>query len=123
MDRESSAGHNQTRIPAAADLSTWSRGEWTNGIQIDQFDDLSNLIVKTQNSTYEITIICGRTGDVLVRGGQFFPEKRPAQLSGASLGGSFLKLRGIYVGFKMEFMHDGWRIVTSLVQSIAIATE
>ena len=123
MDMNSSTGHNQTRIPAAADLSTWSNGEWTNGIQIDQFDDLSTLIVKTQNSTYEITLICGRTGEVLVRGGQFFPEKTPAQLSGASLGGSFLKLRGIYCGFKMEFLHDGWRIVTSFVQSIALAAE
>jgi hypothetical protein len=109
-----------TRIPAAADFETWTTREWTDGVQIDQFPDLETLIVQTQNSTYEITIICGRTGEVLVRGGKFFPERTPAHLSGASLGGSFLKLRGIYVGFKMEILHEGRRIITSLVRTIAL---
>jgi len=108
------------RIPAAANLETWSSRAWTDGVQIDQLDDLENLVVQTMNSTYEITIICGRTGEVLVRGGQFFPEKTPAQLSGASFGGSFLKLRGVYVGLKMEFLHEGRRIVTSPVRSIGV---
>ena len=108
------------RIPAAAELETWSSREWSDGVQIDQLDDLESLVVRTMNSTYEITIISGRAGEVLVRGGQFFPEKTPAQLSGASFGGSFLKLRGVYVGLKMEFVHDGRRIVTSPVRSIGV---
>src|SRR5439155_25411761 len=101
------------RIPAAADLETWSSRAWSDGVQIDQLDDLESLVVRTMNSTYEITIISGRAGEVLVRGGQFFPEKTPAQLSGASFGGSFLKLRGVYLGLKMELVHDGWQIVSS----------
>ncbi|PYS56300.1 MAG: hypothetical protein DMG13_00215 [Acidobacteria bacterium] len=108
------------RIPAAADLETWSSRAWSDGVQIDQLDDLESLVVRTMNSTYEITIISGRAGEVLVRGGQFFPEKTPAQLSGASFGGSFLKLRGVYLGLKMEFVHDGRRIVTSPVRSIGV---
>jgi hypothetical protein len=83
--------------------------------------DLENLIVKTRHSTYEITIISGSEGEVLVRGGQYFPEKTPAHLSGATFGGSFLKMRGIYLGLKMEIMQDRRRIITSPVQSIAIA--
>jgi hypothetical protein len=113
-------GETICRIPAAANLETWLSRAWTDGLQIDQLDDLENLVVQTVNSTYEITVICGRTGEILVRGGQFFPEKTPAQLSGASFGGSFLKLRGVYAGLKMEFLHQGRRIVTSPVRSIGV---
>ena len=109
------------RIAASANLETWSSSKWEEGVQIDRLDDLDTLVVKTQNSTYEITIISGREGDVLVRGGEFFPQKTPAQLSGATLGGAFLKLRGIYVGFRMEILHAGRRIITSPVNSIAMA--
>jgi len=34
------------------------------------------------------------------------------------MGGSFLKIRGIYVGFSLEFHADGRAIVTSRVRSI-----
>ena len=109
------------QIPAAADLDSWSKREWDDGVQIDQLPDLETLAVETMNSMYEITIVAGHSGDVLVRGGQFFPEKTPAHLSGATFGGSFLKLRGIYLGMRMEFLHEGRRIVTSPVRSIGIA--
>jgi hypothetical protein len=112
----------KTQIPAAADLANWTAREWTDGIQIDQVDELQNLIVETQNSTYRITVICGRSGDIMVRGGQFFPEMTPAHLSGASMRGSFLKLRGIYIGFCMEFLHGSNCVVTSPVRSIRFAS-
>ena len=81
--------------------------------------DLEVLVVETRNSKYEITVISGAEGEVLVRGGQFFLEKTAAHLSGASMGGSFLKMRGIYVGLKMEILHNGRRIISSPVQRIA----
>ena len=111
------------RIPAAADLETWSSRAWSDGVQIDQLDDLESLVVRTMNSTYEITIISGRAGEVLVRGGQFFPEKTPAQLSGASFGGSFLKLRGVYVGFSLEIHFEKRLIITSRVRKISVALQ
>jgi len=109
------------RISAAADLETWSNREWKDGVQVDQLADLETLAVQTMNSLYEITIVSGHSGDVLVRGGQFFPEKTPVHLAGATFGGSFLKLRGIYLGMRMEFLHKGRRIVTSPVRRIGIA--
>jgi hypothetical protein len=120
MTRNTQVGVRGIRTPAAANLETWSNSEWKGGFQIDCLGDLETLLVQTQNSTYEITVICGKDGDVLVRGGQFFPEKTPAHLSGASMGGSFLKLRGIYPGFRMEILHEGRCIVTSPVLGIAI---
>jgi hypothetical protein len=93
--------------------------EWTSGAQIDQMEDLQTLIVETRNSTYEVTILCGERGDILLRGGSF-RARTPVQLSGASLAGSLLKLRGIYTGLNMEFEHDGRYIVTSPVRRIGI---
>ena len=82
--------------------------------------DMDQLVVRTENSTYEITVISRETGEILVRGGRFFPEFTPARLAGSSLGGSFLKLRGIYAGFNLE-IHVGRKlIVTSRVSKISL---
>ena len=105
-------------VPAVADLGTWSKHPWTDGLQVDALQDLETLCVQTRNSTYEITVLSGRTAEVLVRGGQFFPEYTSVRIAGSSLGGSFLKLHGIYLGFSMELQHDGQTIVTTEVQSI-----
>lgn len=69
---------------------------------MDQMAELETLAVRTQNSVYEITVLCGRTGEVMVRGGKFFPEWTPALLTGSTFGGSLLKMGGIYLGMKME---------------------
>ena len=83
-----------TSIPAAALLESWSDSPWTNGVQVDHMEDMEKLVVRTGNSLYEIIIIDGPSGEILVRGGQYFPELTPARLTGATLGGSFCKLRG-----------------------------
>ena len=75
--------------------------QWTGGAQIDEMEDLQRLIVDTGNHSYEITILSGERGDILVRGG-LFRDRTPVQLSGASLAGALLKLRGVYVD-------DRWR--------------
>jgi hypothetical protein len=107
-------------VPRAAILDEWSEYEWTKGVQLDRLLNMEKLEVRTQNSLYEIRIIDGPSGEILVRGGPFFPELTPAQLAGATLGGSLCKLRGIYTGFRMEFSTDGERTVTSPVESIEI---
>jgi len=109
--------------PAGADLDTWSKHEWENGLQIDSLQELDELSVRTLNSVYDIIVIKPRTAEVLVRGGKFFPEYTTAILAGASLGGSFLKMRGVYVGFRMEIHMGLEAIITSDVQSIAVVTE
>ncbi len=108
---------------AAADLQTWSKHEWTEGLQIDALRELDRLSVRTLNSVYDIIIVHPSTAEVLVRGGDFFPEHTPAVLAGSSLGGSFLKLHGIYIGFRIEFHVDRTPIITTRVQSIAMSVE
>jgi hypothetical protein len=106
--------------PAGALLDTWTQHDWSEGLQLDGLQELESLAVRTQNSTYEITVLSSETGEVLVRGGRFFPVFTPARLAGASLSGSVLKLRGIYVGFSMEIHSDTGPVVTSQVQSIGL---
>jgi hypothetical protein len=106
--------------PASALLETWSSHSWAEGVQLESVHDMDTLTVETENSTYEIHVICGRTGEILIRGGRFFPEFTAAKLAGSSLGGSFLKLRGVYTGFSLEIHFDQRLIITSRVNRIAL---
>ena len=122
MDKN--ADSNKTvSCAAGALLDTWSSHSWTEGIQLETIQDMEKLTVRTENSLYQITVICGRTGDILVRGGRFFPEFTEARLAGSSLGGSFLKLRGMYVGFNLEIHFDKLIIITSRVRQISVSME
>ena len=111
---------NTTYLPAACNLDTWSALPWSDGLQLGNLHALDTLEVTTKNTLYEITVMDARNGDVLVRGGRFFPVYTRARLAGASLAGSFLKLLGIYVGFCMELHTDDGPIVTTRVREIAI---
>lgn len=123
MTKRNEHERQSASIPAGANLDTWSAESWTNGIQVDELLELETLSIETMNHTYEVTIINPTTGEALVRGGEFLPERTIAYISGASLGGSFLKLRGIYIGFKLELLTGGRRIVTSTVRRISLLSE
>ena len=58
--------------------------------------------------------------EILIQGGEFFPQLTEARLAGASFGGSMLKLSWLGCGLRMEVCSDGQRIITSPVQSIAV---
>lgn len=115
------AAEPQSAVPAMAVLDRWTAADWTDGCQVDQLPDLQSLTVITRNHLYEIFVISGIEGRVRVRGGNFFPDWRNATLAGSSLGGSFLKLRGIYSGFCMELYVDGESIITSPVQKLSLS--
>lgn len=104
--------------PAPRDLQWWADHEWSGGVELNALSGLEQFAVRTKNTTYEITVLTPATGEVLVRGGQFFPEHTRAELAGCSLGGSFLKVRSIQPGFLMELVHGGQRIVTTRVRDI-----
>ena len=110
-----------TPVPASGVLSAWSNHDWRGGVQLEELSALDQLVVKTENSTYEIILLSSATADVLVRGGAFYPVFTAARLAGSSLGGSFLKLRSVHVGFRMELSSERGFIVTSAVRSVAMA--
>jgi hypothetical protein len=108
--------------PTAASLDTWAGREWNDGLQLDRLCALEELSVRTRNNVYRIVAIVPLLGEVMVQGGRFFPQLTRARLAGCSLGGAFLKQRGIYVGFRMEIQIALDTIITSDVQSIAIVS-
>jgi hypothetical protein len=110
-----------TAVPASAVLSTWNTHEWRDGVHLEQLNALDRLMVRTQNNIYEIVVTAPACGDVLVRGGQFFPEFTAVRLAGATLGGSFLKMRSVHTGFRIEFSVGRGVVVTSPVHSISFA--
>lgn len=122
-DWRSNAYMSETLIcPAGAFLEAWVSHDWSSGLQTEHLPERTSLAIETENSRYQLTILCGRTGDVLVRGGQFFPEETAARLAGSSLGGGLLKLRGIYIGFRMELYTHERSIITSPVRSIGLVS-
>jgi len=91
-----------------------------DGIGLTDMDAFTTLMVQTNNSVYQITILQPRRREVVVQGGAFFPERTRACLSGSSFGGSCLKMGWVGIGLHLEFhVEDQW-IITSHVRSIAV---
>lgn len=111
-----------TTVPAAAVLSTWQAHPWQNGVSLDRLAALDRLIVRTRYNVYEIIVSAPATGDVLVRGGEYFREFTRARLAGSTMGGSFLKVRSIHVGFRLEFNLGSQFVLTSPVASIELSS-
>ena len=97
----------------------WPKEKSDTAIQIGSCAPFDRLAVKTRSSLYEVIVLSGRVGEVLVRGGPFFPEFRRAILTGSTTGGSALKLRTIEVGLRMELRVDGTVYVTTPVQTLS----
>ncbi len=106
--------------PRTALLDFWSNRDWTQGVQVDGLEMLDRIFVQTANSLYELTVITPSTGEVLARGGIYLPKATTVRVAGSSLGGSYLKHRGIYVGFQMELVKGAETILTGFVQKVDV---
>jgi len=120
------AGSTRTRskkdaVEPGTVLDRWARHDWRDGMDIGDLLPLDRLVVRTLNSTYEIVVVTPDCADVAVRGGAFFPTFARVHVAGSSLGGSFLKLHSIHVGFRMELVCHTRSIVTSPVQSVSLS--
>ena len=100
-------------------IDAWPARQSDETIQVDSCAPFETLVVKTSNSVYEVIVLSGRDGEVLVRGGRFFPEFRRATLAGSTVGGNALKLRSIEVGLRLELRADGKAFSTSPVQALS----
>ncbi len=89
-------------------------------VDLTDMDAFTTLVVRTDNSVYRITILKPHVRKVVVQGGQFFPERTRACLSGSSFGGSCLKLGWVGVGLHLEFHAGDQWIITSHVRAIAV---
>ena len=120
MPHETVIGPSSTPVASSALLDRWATRDWRDGLRLDGLLPMDRLSVRTLNSTYENVVLTPSTAEVVIRGGAFFPTFARARLAGASLGGSFLKLHAIHVGFRMELLAESQSIITSAVQAISI---
>jgi hypothetical protein len=123
MRNETTITSAGTAVAPAGLLDRWAAHDWQDGLRLTDLLPLDRVIVRTLNSTYEIVVMTPATADIAVRGGAFFASLTRARLAGSSLGGSFLKLHSIHVGFRMEIVADAQPIITSPVQTIEIARD
>jgi hypothetical protein len=95
----------------------------SEGVSLAALSPIDRLRVRTRNSWYDITVVGPTDASVVIQGGAFFPDPCRARVSGASLGGSMLKLAWVGVGLCLEIHHDGRRIVTTPVREIRLPDE
>jgi hypothetical protein len=90
------------------------------GVGLTDVEALTTLLVQTDNSVYQITILQPHRREVVVQGGAFFPDRTRACLSGSTFGGSCLKMGWVGIGLHLEFQVEDQWIITSHVRSIAV---
>lgn len=88
-------------------------------VELNACPDLTRITVKTQHSFYDIVVITGDTGEVMVRGGSLFPEFRHAIVTASLFSGIAVLPRSIAVGLNLEFLVDGASVITSRVRAIS----
>jgi hypothetical protein len=77
------------------------------------------IVVSTRASVYELIVLQGDEGDVLVRGGTHFTEFQRVLFLGSTADGGSLKPRTIDIGLRMSFRFGDRFIITSPVQSLS----
>ena len=122
LPQHAAAAPDQTteRLPLRGDLlDQWLAHSWDDGVRPDELEPLELLRVQTRNSSYELAVLPGCSGRVLVRGGRYFPEWTRVHFLGCSVGGALLKRHAVHTGLRMEFCWAGRRVITSPVCAIA----
>jgi hypothetical protein len=77
------------------------------------------IVVNTRGSVYELVVLRGDEGDVLLRGGSRFREFCRVLFLGSTAAGGPFQLRTIEIGNRMRFMCGDQLITTSAVQSLS----
>jgi hypothetical protein len=88
-------------------------------IYIDSCAARETIVINTRASVYELIVLRGDEGDVLVRGGSHFTEFRRALFVGSTADGGSLHPRTIDIGLRMQFICGDRRVITSAVQSLS----
>lgn len=90
-----------------------------DSVSLDSCSDFEWIIVRTQRSVYELIVLSGKQGSVLVRGGCLFPAFRRATVAGSLIGSAAVKLASIVVGLHLELVVDGQSYITSRIEAVS----
>ena len=88
-------------------------------ISVDSCAAQETIVITTSSSVYELVVLGGDRGDVLVRGGRYFSEVTPAKFIGSIADDGSAKPHTIDIGLRMKFLVGERFVVTSPVQSVS----
>jgi hypothetical protein len=77
------------------------------------------IVVNTRSSVYELIVLRGEEGDLLMRGGTLFPDFCRVLFLGSTAEGGPLQLRTIAIGKRMQVMCGNRLITTTAVQALS----
>jgi hypothetical protein len=87
-------------------------------IHIDSCAARETLVVTTRSSVYELVVLRGAQGLVVVRGGGYFPKFRRALFLGSLANDGSVAPGTIDVGLRMRFVSGNRSFLSSPVQSV-----
>jgi hypothetical protein len=88
-------------------------------IDISSCAAFETIVAKTGSSVYELIVLRGERGKVLVRGGKHFTTFCPVLFVGSMRHGGAIEQHTIEIGLRMKFYFENMVIVTSAVQSLS----
>lgn len=88
-------------------------------IHVDSCAAQETIVITTRSSVYELDVLHGDRGDVLVRGGRYFTEVTRVRFLGSIADDGSVKPHAIDIGLRMKFVVGERFVVTSPVQSLS----
>jgi hypothetical protein len=94
--------------------------DWRDEVILDDLVAGDRLLVTTCNHAYQVVVQSPWTGEILVQGGDHFPDFASARLAGSLPSGSALKMRSVNVGLRLEFVREGRAVITTPVRAMRV---
>ena len=88
-------------------------------IHIDSCAAQDTIVITTRSSIYELVVLHGDRGDVLVRGGRHLTAVTRGLFLGSITDDGSLEPQIIAIGLRMRFVCGGRFLITSPVQSLS----
>ena len=93
-----------------------------DSIRLDACRRFQTIVVNTSTSVYQLIVLEGNAGDVLIQGGSRLPEFRRVCFIGSVAPSSALTANSIEVGQRMRFFAGDRIILTSPVKAYHVTT-
>lgn len=94
-------------------------GDMQMAIYLDSCAAQETIVITTRSSVYELVVLRGDHGDVLVRGGRYFIDATRVLFLGSLADDGSPEPHTIGIGRRMKLVCDGRFVVTSPVQSLS----
>ena len=120
MNRETVTGGEAASLAIALPFDELATSPPDDTIQLDSCPQFQWILVRTRRSVYDVIVLSGEAGEVMIRGGSFFPEFQLATIVGSTFGGSAVRLGSICAGCHLELHVDGKSFVTSRIENVSL---